>query len=141
MGRGDPNYALSRIELEGAGTFGWQVRLQRQGKRFGLFFSDSAHGGSDGSLKRARQWRDNLLVEIDQRNEIARNQKRAANNSSGVIGVSKVTVRTNGASYEFWQASWSPEPGRRKTVKFSITRYGHEEAFRLAVEARERAVR
>ncbi|MCH1509877.1 MAG: hypothetical protein L7T84_11770 [Akkermansiaceae bacterium] len=54
--------------------------------------------------------------------------------------MSKVTVVTNGASYQFWQATWSPAPGERRCVKFSIKRYGDREAFKLAVVARNEGV-
>ena len=57
-----------------------------------------------------------------------------------MVGVSKVrVVAANGAEYEFWQATWSPAVGKRRCVKFSVMRYGEEEAFRLAVMARTEA--
>ncbi len=95
--RQNPNYAIARIDLPGAGTHGFQVRLQRRGIKYGKFFADRVHG----------------------------------------VGVSKITVvAPNGNSYQFWQATWSPAPGQRRCVKFSIKRYGDREAFQLAVEAR-----
>ena len=130
----DPNYAITRIDLPGAGTHGFQVRLQRRGIKYGKFFADRVHGRPERALQAARQWRDALLEEIADR---ARVCERSQRNSSGVVGVSKITVvATNGNSYQFWQATWSPAPGQRRCVKFSIKRYGNHRAFQLAVEAR-----
>ena len=65
--------------------------------------------------------------------------RRSARNSSGVVGVSKVTViAPSGSEYHFWQATWSPESGRRRCIKFSIRRHGERRAFDLAVEARQK---
>jgi len=139
MGTSDENYALARIDLPGASTHGWQVRLQRRGVKYAKYFGDRVHGSSQAALVSARRWRDQLLKKVEV-NEQARVCIRSVRNRSGVVGVSKVTVVTNGTSYEFWQATWSPESGRRRCVKFSIRRYGETEAFRLAVVAREEGV-
>jgi len=135
----DPNYAIARIDLPDASTHGWQVRLQRRGIKYAKYFGDAVYGNQQRGLREAREWRDETLRQIAA-SEQTRICTRSARNSSGVVGVSKVTVVTNGASYLFWQATWSPEPGKRRCVKFSIKRYGDKEAFRLAVEARSEAV-
>ncbi len=127
-------YAIARIDLPGAGTHGWQVRLQRRGIKYGKFFADRSHGHPDRALQAAVRWRDKLLEKVTDRARICELSLR---NSSGVVGVSKITVvSSNGNSYHFWQATWSPAPGQRRCVKFSIKRYGDNEAFQLAVEAR-----
>ena len=131
------NYAIARIDLPGAGTHGWQVRLQRRGKKFAKYFSNHLHGGSRRAFRIAQAWRAQLLTNLEAE-ETVRICRRSARNSSGVVGVSKVTVvAPNGCEYHFWQATWSPAPGKRRCVKFSIRRYGDRRAFELAVEARE----
>lgn len=55
------------------------------------------------------------------------------NNTSGCPGVCK--YRTG-----YWVAFWPTETGQKKTVKFSIRRYGEEKAHDLAIRARKRAV-
>jgi len=139
MPQADPNYAIARIDLAGASTHGWQVRLQRRGVKYAKYFGDRVHGSPATALVAARAWRDELLREINA-NEQKRICTRSARNRSGVVGVSKVTVVSNGSSYLFWQATWSPAPGKRRCIKFSIRRYGDREAFRMAVEAREDAI-
>lgn len=132
--RQNPNYAIARIDLPSAGTHGFQVRLQRRGIKYAKFFADRIHGNPDHALLAARQWRDTLLEKLTDRARVCELSQR---NSSGVVGVSKITVvAANGNSYQFWQATWSPAPGQRRCVKFSIKRYGDREAFQLAVEAR-----
>lgn len=139
MGTNSPFYALARIDIVSASTHGWQVRLQRRGQKYAKFFSDSAAGSPERALYFAKQWRDQLVekLEVD---DSARICKRSLRNSSGVIGVSRVKVTTNGTVYEFWQATWSPRPGERRCLKFSIKRYGDERAFTLAVEARRKGI-
>lgn len=133
-----PAYAIARIDLPGAGTHGWQVRMQRRGVKYAKYFADRVFGGESHSFEEARRWRDRLLRQLE-RQETVRICSRSVRNSSGVVGVSKVTVlAANGLEYRFWQATWSPERGKRRCVKFSVKRYGEERAFELAVAARER---
>ncbi len=137
-----PNYAIARIDLPGQRTHGWQVRLQRRGKKYAKFFSDSAFGGPRIALVNAREFRDQLISKLEDQ---AKNQARICNqssrNSSGVVGVSKISITAaNGNTYHFWQATWSPQPGKRCCVKFSIQRYGESQAFELAVQARIEAI-
>ncbi|WP_377178051.1 AP2/ERF family transcription factor [Rubritalea tangerina] len=139
MPNDSPNYAIARIDLPDARTHGWQVRLQRRGIKYAKFFADAPHGGAEEALNAARAWRNNLLDRLESEDR-ARICQRSTRNSSGVVGVSKVSVVTNGVRYTFWQATWSPEPGKRRCVKFSIKRYGDAEAFDLAVKARIEAI-
>lgn len=132
-------YAIARIDLPGASTHGWQVRFQRRGVKLGKYFGDRIHGNSERALSAARAWRDDLLSKMNSSEQV-RICTRSARNRSGVVGVSKVSVVTNGIKYQFWQATWSLATGRRRCVKFSIRRYGDGEAFRLAVVARKEGV-
>lgn len=135
MSTDPPNYAIARLDLPGASTHGWQVRLQRRGIKYAKFFADGTHGSVQHALDAARAWRNNLLDRLESEDR-ARVCQRSPRNSSGVVGVSKVTVTANGSAYTFWQATWSPEPGKRKSVKFSIKRHGDTIAFEMAVSAR-----
>jgi hypothetical protein len=136
-----PNYAIARIDLPDQRTHGWQVRLQRRGIKYGKFFSDSSYEDPRIALANALDFRDQLIRELEaQAKNQARICTRSTRNSSGVVGVSKISITAaNGATYHFWQATWSPQPGKRCCVKFSIKRYGESEAFELAVHARTEA--
>lgn len=141
MAKDRRNKNITRVDT--GATHGYQVRMRREKKSFDKFFSDSRFDGKRGSLEAAREYRDKLNVE----NPISRKNltdKKAPPPSSGVRGVrlEYLTVANGGyeTTYGFWVAQWSPEPGVRKTRRFSVDKYGDAEAFRLAVEAREKGV-
>lgn len=127
---------ITRLAQAGTGTFGWQVRLQRRGVRYAKYFADRSHGGLGEALGAAREWRDALMRRLAE-DEGTRVCARSSRNSSGVVGVAKVVVAgPRGAAYCFWQATWCPSPGERRSIRFSVRRHGDQAAFRLAVEAR-----
>ncbi len=131
------NFAITRMERAESSTFGWQVRLQRRGTRYAKYFADRGFGGKEQSLQAAKRWRDDLLKKFAE-DERARVCSRSSRNSSGVVGVSKVTITgPNGVTYYFWQATWSPSPGQRRSIRFSVKKHGELEAFKLAVQARQ----
>ena len=132
----EDNFGITRLARAATGTFGWQVRLRRHGVRYAKYFADRAHGGWQPSLRAARAWRDQLLAGLAAA-ERSRVCARSPRNSSGVVGVAKVAVRgPQGTVYHFWQATWCPSPGERRSVRFSVKRHGDQVAFRLAVAAR-----
>lgn len=134
------NHGIARIELADVGSFGWQVRMQYRGQKVSRFFSDRLHDNAMGSLQAARQWRDDQWArwQAEERPRVCQSSTR---NASGVVGVSRVTVRSgNGGLYHFWQATWCPAPGQRQSVRFSIRKYGDEVAYHLAIEARQNGV-
>ena len=133
-------YAISRIDLSAMRSHGWQVRLTRRGRKYSRFFSDGKYGGREVALRTARDFRDELLARLPDREKSGAAGKMTRRNISGVVGVSRIVVRTAGAEYEFWQATWSPDPGLRRRVKFSIRRYGENRAFQLACAARREAM-
>lgn len=64
----------------------------------------------------------------------ARNHRKQSNNTSGVVGV----IKEEGVRY---RAVWVELNGKPKRKSFSINKYGEEEAFRLACETRENAIK
>jgi len=133
------HYAIARIDLPDAGTLGWQVRLQRHRVKYCKFFADRTFGSPQQAFFAAQNWRDALLQKLATQ-ILARTCESSTRNKSGVVGVSKITVTTNGTIYQFWEASWSPSPGQRRCIKFSIKRHGDRTAFKLAVEARTEGI-
>ncbi len=136
---------ITRLDQEEAATRGWQVRLQWKGVRFGRFFSDSAWGGREAALSCAERYRDRLLARLERRRLRASSSPRshlapAARNRSGVVGVARIVQRSaSGTEYHFWQASWVTPDGVRKTVRYSVLKFGEEAALALAIEARRKA--
>lgn len=142
----DPDFGISRLDQESVGTHGWQVRLQRKGVRHGRFFSDSAWGGRESSLRIARQYRDRLIGRPGQNISPSSASERShtgpnSRTRSGVVGVTRIVQRSaKGVEYRFWQASWMRQDGRREIVRYSVLKYGDRTAFEKACLARRKAL-
>ena len=130
-------YAISRIDLPLMKTHGWQVRLRRQGKLFSKFFSDSKNGGYESAFLLAKDYRNELIKKLPDPVRSGAEGKLTRRNVSGVVGVSRIVIKSGNRKYEFWQATWSSGGGVRKRVKFSVKRYGEARAFELACVARK----
>lgn len=71
----------------------------------------------------------------------ARNCKKGRNNVSGVNGVFYREIKSrhgNGKHNDYWFAVWND--GKQKSKAFSVSKYGYEEAFRLACEWRAKMI-
>ena len=83
------------------------------------------------AIAKARKWRKERLREIQDspegQNPIRRKMK---NNASGITGVRR--------SPTAWSATWT-ENGVQKHRSFAVGRFGEDEAFKLACEARRDA--
>ena len=131
-------------EKEGkAGQHGWWVRLQKNGKKFQNFFNDSKFGGKEEGLKAAKIFRDAVKLHLDDLPDINVTHKKARSNS-GIVGVSRTEglYKSKGRRYyrKAWIANWVNEAGKPTGTSFSIDKYGEEEAFRKALEARNNGV-
>lgn len=67
----------------------------------------------------------------------ARNKRMLKCNTSGVTGVKLNHKKYKDYVNSYWVARWADLSGKEKVKHFSIDRYGHDEAFRLACEYRE----
>ncbi len=95
----------------------------------------SLGGGERNALAQARRWREEKLREIQNSPEAANPLKRMqSNNKSGIVGVR----RGKTAWSEIWSATWT-ENGTQFHRSFSIDKFGEDEAFRLACQARAEA--
>lgn len=61
-----------------------------------------------------------------------RNKRKYSNNTSGETGVLLIRGK--------WLARWHDLNGERKTKSFTVTKYGNDEAFRLACEYRQKMI-
>lgn len=137
---------ISRIDIEKgvSGTHGWEVRITRRGKRVAKYFSDKDYGGKRGSLAASKVFRD---AQIERLRPYTRLElvKRAENRTGNVLGVRlrENVVEKNGWQYTYktWEASWTPDGGKRVKKQFSVKKYGDAEAYKLAVKARKQALR
>lgn len=106
--------AVAKMQNIQRGPEGWLVRMVRSGEEHSKYFRFS-DGGVRKSLLAAKQWRDEMLDELGQR-QWRRGPKvsRAVNNSSGVTGVSK-------NKYGRWVATWN-EDGKQRFKTFKLKR-------------------
>ena len=148
MPRKNPRRNISRIELasvKNATRCGWQVRIQRRGRRIEKFFSDNAYGGKRAALQAAKEYRDVLEAGLPKYSVKELAAQPSVRNFSGVVGVQLRQHTDSRGAYEYrywcWVAQWTDGRGRRRTKSFSVHQYGDEEAYRLACEARQEGVR
>ena len=92
-------------------------------------------GGERKALAKARRWRKGKLREIQNSPEAANPlRKIQSNNKSGIVGVR----RGRTAWSEVWSATWT-ENGKQFHRSFSIEKFGEDQAFKLACQARAEA--
>ena len=128
-------------------TYGWQVRMRRQGKSYTQFFNDNHFGGKEGALRAAqywRDWRDASLTKTDPREAIEKS--RQTRSQFGVPGLRILLVDVGGGSYKpYLQASW-PVRGaggevKRKRKMFSLEKHDPKKAVvklcQMLVKARQ----
>ncbi len=136
------NRNITRIDRVNSG--GYLVRIMRRGKRHSAFFAFDQYGGKRNALAAARAHRDELESRLRSYSPKRLAQVPRANNTSGIAGVRRVDETDarweSKPTYSYWVAQWSPRKGVRKTKRFSVEKYGEEEAYRLAVLARKRGV-
>ncbi len=147
MPRKNPRRNISRIELRAAlgnRLGGWEVRIQRQGKKYCKFFSDNQRGGNRGALNEAKKYRNELESQLKPYTTKKLAESPSARNTSGIVGVRRTwqTFVNKGYefTYEFWVAQWIDGLGRRKTRSFSIGKYGEEGSCQMAIAARRKGV-
>jgi len=108
---------------------GIRVYLKFKDTEYQKVFSLS--GGARKTLARARRWRKEKLREIQNSPE-AQNplRKMQSNNKSGIAGVQ--------CGKTAWSARWV-ENGKQQHRSFAVEKFGEDEAFKLACQARAEA--
>ena len=114
-------------------TYGWQVRMRREGTPYSQFFNDNHFGGREGALKAAQHWRDlrdSELTRVDPK--VAADRSRATRSQFGVPGLRVLIIDTgNGHHAPYLQASWSETlpsgKSRRKRKTLSLEKHDPQE--------------
>lgn len=147
MARKNPRRNISRIETVGkTGNIygGWEVRLQRRGKKTEKFFADRRNGGKRGALTAAQTFRDEIEAAATKYTVKELAETPSSRNQSGMVGVRLHQQKDVRGEFEYyywyWVAQWTDGRGRRRTRSFSIHQHGDEEAYQLACEARVKGV-
>lgn len=129
-------------------TYGWQVRMRREGTPYSQFFNDNHFGGREGALKAAQYWRDLRDAELTRVDpKTAADRSRATRSQFGVPGLRVLIIDTgNGHHAPYLQASWSETlpsgKSRRKRKTLSLEKHDPREVTarlsRMLVLARGR---
>lgn len=121
-----------------SGTYGWQVRIYRDGKPHTRQFSDSKFGSKDAALIEAKKFRDELYKELGCDSPYLIREKLPVNNTSGILGLNRSEwIDADLRIYECWQTTFpNPNGGQPKNRKFDISQHGEIGALYKAVEAR-----
>lgn len=129
---------ITRLELDE--RKGYLVRMSRNGHRVNKYFSDSMHGGKKKALALAKQTYQELLDELGPAKNATKG-RLTNRNTTGVVGVHLAysnDSRYPGCEYYAYCASWVTEDRKREKVSFAFNKYGEEQAFDLAVLARQK---
>ena len=128
---------ISRIDS--GNTHGWFVRIYRKGKTISKFFSDGRYKGSELALEAAFGYKEKLETRYPPpKHRSFRTRPQKNNGTTGVVGVSETFMRSrSGQKIPCFTVSWRPSPNVSRTKKFSIVKYGREQAFEMAVAFRK----
>ncbi|CAN5428585.1 MAG: hypothetical protein ACR2GW_12765 [Pyrinomonadaceae bacterium] len=135
---------ISRIDQYKKNQHGWWVRIHRDGRMIHKFFSDYAHGGSEGrALSEAKKYRDALLVLYPKPEHGNMFNRPNSRNKGNPPGVHKTHSLKRGYSYNVWQAGYLLPDGTRVNRKFHFSDTGRseEEAKALAIKARNEGLK
>jgi len=136
--RPDPWYAIRAREGPWGTTY--QVRLTRGGEYVLKLFRDKDHGSAKAALKAARKWRNEMIATMKLTTKQEFSRRVQPRNTSGVTGVyyrRQVQRSAEGQRvYFFWQAQTPQGVKPFRSRSFSVTHYGYEAAYEMAVKAR-----
>ena len=143
--RAKPSRGISRIDNEVSHTHAWVVTIQRRGVIYRKHFSDRRYGSRSKAFAAAQSYRDELVAQHPPMSLREYLSIRKKNNRSGVVGVCRYCAFETRELPEdrrrwFWVAAWSLPGGKRKRIKFSVSKYGEEQAFNMALKARREAI-
>jgi len=134
----DPWYAI-RIRKGKRGVV-YRVSFTRSGKTVARLFRAADYGSTRAALKAARAWRDSVTQSLLPETKEAFSQRVKSNNTSGAPGVylKRQVVRRGDwtGEYAFWQAQTPQGVKPFRSRSFSVDRYGYDEAYACAVQAR-----
>lgn len=90
--------------------------------------------------KAIRRWREiRRALPVITRSAFAQIERRKTR--SGIVGVQRITDTVKQHPYDFWVAVWTDRRGQRRCRKFSVLKYGEDEAKKLAIKARRDGLR
>ncbi|MEM9941481.1 MAG: hypothetical protein AAF939_07805 [Planctomycetota bacterium] len=136
MGTKSVEKGITRYDIEEQGTYGYMMRISREGKHYNEFYSDKKFKGKRKALTAARKRYEELTKLLPPPKTTKGIQTKR--NRSGVVGVHlAVCESVYGEKYQSFCASWKTDGGERGKVSFSFKKYGKKKAWEMACLARE----
>jgi hypothetical protein len=126
-------YAIVHLQAQ-SGTWYWAVHFSRRGRMHYRRFYEPQYGGSAAARKAAIAWRDEQLAKTDALTLVEFCQQKRSHNTSGVAGVHFLTSARQPQG--IWQAKLKLG-GISRSKSFSVRQHGWQEAYDMAVAARE----
>ncbi len=129
------DYGITRTNDKRQGVWGWVVGFSRDTRRVGTryFYDHHYVDGMQGSLAAARVYRDIVIVQYPPLTSAELRQRPLKTNTSGVPGVHRDCHSTG-----YWVATTELRGSKNLVKKFSIKRFGEEEAKQMAIAERGR---
>jgi hypothetical protein len=137
-----PRYVY-RAKYPESGTDGYLAKVVRGDKRLQQLFSLADFDGNHAACQRAAARAAAQFIKANprlSRRAVAQLPRRKSDRDLPV-GVRRVRNKVRGHTYEFFEASWSPEPNRQVKKRFSVGAHGRKKALDLAVAARKSGLR
>ncbi|MBB4008049.1 AP2/ERF family transcription factor [Allorhizobium taibaishanense] len=146
-------YAIQRLDIDKHKQDAWMVNMSRGGRSIHMTFSDTTYGGKEQALEVAQAYRDAVLRVVppltnkDMRMLVRKNRSEGSD-VTGVYYQAPDERRKSGiwiARIELPVERKKPVSGKKRQRKavtrtFSVSKYGHHEARRMAEEERIRMV-
>ncbi|HUI91542.1 MAG TPA: AP2/ERF family transcription factor [Chitinivibrionales bacterium] len=134
---------ISRIDRKLVGRskadHAWQVRFKRKNKPMSNWFEDRKYGDKEKALEAAKIYRDAMEIQFGGFFEGGHTTELNVNKNN-LVGVWRrvrmVNYKSGPKEFPVWVATWSVGHGKHKVKAFSVSKYGEDEAQRLAIEAR-----
>jgi hypothetical protein len=135
---------ISRIDNRA--THGYWVRLFQfadgNGMTFQKFFPDLSCGGKRKALSKAKTYRDKKMKVMPKMPLRIYHERISPRNTTGVIGVQLITrYGPDGTPNYYYAAGWYEQKYKKISKCFAVLKYGEDEAFNLACEARAEGIK
>lgn len=135
--------SISRIDQPHKKHHGWYVRVTWLQDTYSKFFSDKQHGGKSSALKEAVDYRNQVEAELGKPRSEGLVLGRVRRSNTGERGIRRLksTQVKGGRTYtwDVFQVTYHPAPGKTRRTSVSIQKYGEEAAFQRAIAIRKAA--
>jgi len=119
----------------------YRIRISRSKEPIQeYFFWGAKRNEAQARAKAIRRWKEiRKVYPVMDRVAFAQIERRKSR--TGIVGVRRTTQTVKEHEYDFWEAWWSDRRHNRRSRRFSVNKYGEDDAKKLAVKARRTGLR